>query len=128
MFSENIWWLYHTGKTRVRSSVTVLWNLNLSARWMWVVSCTLYCEHHQPTQWAGGWLVRRLPWCAGKEKNLSHAGIKPCVSETESIILAGSYTYRQYISPIKFLKFLIANSSNCVTQTLGHIKVEMNKL
>jgi hypothetical protein len=69
-----------------------------------------------------------LSGCAGKEKNLSHIGIKPCLSDTESVVLTGSYTYTEYISQIKFLEFLIANSSNCVTQTLGHIKVDMNKL
>jgi hypothetical protein len=56
-------------------------------------------------------LVCRLSGCADKEKNLSHAGIKPCVSDPESVIPAGSYTYREYISPIKFLKFLIANNN-----------------
>jgi hypothetical protein len=48
--------------------------------------------------------------------------------EPESVILTGSYTYTGCISQKKFLKFLITNSSDCVTQTLGYIKVEMNKL
>jgi hypothetical protein len=59
---------------------------------------------------------------------LYHTRIKPCFSDLESVILTGSYTYRECISEIKFLKFLIANASDCVTQMLGHIKVEMNKL
>jgi len=50
------------------------------------------------------------------------------LSDPESVILTGSYTYRECISQIKFLEFLIANSSDCVTQMLGYIKVEMNKL
>jgi len=56
--------------------------------------------------------------------------MKPCLSDPESVtpVLTGSYTYRECISQIKFLKFLIANSSDCVTQTLGHIKAKMNKL
>jgi len=56
--------------------------------------------------------------------------MKPCLSDPESVIpvLTGSYTYRECISQIKFLEFLTANSSDCVTQTLRHIIAEMNKL
>jgi hypothetical protein len=52
------------------------------------------------------------------------------LSDPESVIpvLTGSYTYRKCISQIKFLEFLNANSSDCVTQMLGHTKAEMNKL